>query len=301
MPFRVACPHCLLPCLAAEHHLAVPLACARCGKAFAVRPAAAVGPPRLDVGAATSAGRVRRRNEDSFLLHHLVCSTSDGRREVALMAVADGMGGHVAGCRASGLAVRALAGALAPVLGAATGGAPPSRLADAVADALQEANRAILRQAQSDPECRGMGATAATALIWDGRAVIGHVGDCRVYHHRGGVLTQLTRDQTLVARMVELRTLTPAEARAHPARNEVAQALGKCPELQPSRRELALAAGDWLVVACDGLHAHVDECDLEVELSNPAGSAALRARQLVESADRKGGSDNCTVVAVRCW
>ncbi len=167
--------------------------------------------------------------------------------------------------------------------------------------ALLEANRAVHRKAQGDPACKGMGATAAVVLVWGGRAVLGHVGDCRVYHQRGDRLTQLTRDQTLVARMVELGTLTPKEARSHPARNEVAQAVGKHTDLSPSRHDVSLMAGDWLIAATDGLHAHLEDADLQAETSRPAASAAERARRLTALSDERGGSDNCTVLCVRCY
>ena len=145
-----------------------------------------------------------------------------------------------------------------------------------------------------------MGATAAVVLIWGGRALVGHVGDCRVYHQRGDRLTQLTRDQTLVARMVELGTLTAREALTHPARNEVAQAVGKHTDLSPSRHEISLTAGDWLIAATDGLHAHLEDADLLAEAARPASSAAERARRLTALADERGGSDNCTVLCVYC-
>jgi protein phosphatase len=114
-------------------------------------------------------------------------------------------------------------------------------------------------------------------------------------------LTQVTRDQTLVARMVELGKLTPAEALVHPQRNEVTQAVGKHTQLLPAAYPLRLSAGDWLVVACDGLHAHVDEPMLRAALMPASASAGNLAQQLVDLANQRGGSDNCTVVAVRCW
>ena len=92
-----------------------------------------------------------------------------------------------------------------------------------------------------------MGATAAVVFVWDGEVRIAHVGDCRVYHHHAGKLTQVTTDQTLVARMVELGTLTPEEAKSHPSRNEVTHAVGKYPTLEPARHQLRLEPGDRFV------------------------------------------------------
>src|SRR5262249_58425382 len=112
---------------------------------------------------------------------------------------------------------------------------------------------------QSDPACKGMGATAAVAALVDGEGHVSHVGDCRVYHFSGGRLAQVTRDQTLVARMVELGTLTAEEARTHPQRNEVTQAVGRYPDLQPASHRLRLGAGGWLGGASDGLHPPAGE------------------------------------------
>jgi protein phosphatase len=143
-----------------------------------------------------------------------------------------------------------------------------------------------------------MGATVAAILIVDGRAVIGHVGDCRVYHHSGEEWRQITRDQTVVARMVELGQLSEAEAKTHPSRHEVAQAVGRHPELEPAIYEVNLATGDWLLAASDGLHAHVGSETLQDALESTPAALAL-AHRLVRLADENGGSDNCTVGAIR--
>jgi protein phosphatase len=296
----------------ADQHLGVPVQCALCGRPLIARHPVPTVPPtvevpaaplRLDVGAATSAGRVRKRNEDSYLVQHLAWSNRDERHECALLVVADGMGAYEAGDRASGLVIRELGTALARVLGGALA-APlpdgPAVLLGALRSALQEGNRAIYRLAQTEKGCKGMGATAAAVLVWDNQALVAHVGDCRVYHQRVGRLTQVTRDQTLVARMVDLGKLTPREALHHPARNEVAQAVGKQPDLDPSRYQVALAPGDWLLVACDGLHAHFDHAALQQEIGKAPPSALQFAQQLVHLVNQRGGSDNCTVLAVRC-
>ena len=146
-----------------------------------------------------------------------------------------------------------------------------------------------------------MGATAAVLIIWNGRVVIGHVGDCRVYHHHAGELKAVTKDQTLVNRMVELGQLRPEEAVGHPASNEVLQAIGTRTAIEPARYKLKLAPGDWLLVACDGLHGQVDDRALQKIVSKAPPSAALLANRLVDLADQSGGLDNCTVVAVRCY
>jgi protein phosphatase len=259
---------------------------------------------RLEIASATTRGLVRGRNEDSFLVQQMSWSNRDERHEIALVVVPDGMGGHEAGDEASGIVIRSALSALAPLLNSAPTGrfkdVTPATLAETIDYAIQEANRAVFRKAK-DPACKGMGATAALLLIWDLNVLIGHVGDCRVYHQRGGRLTLITKDQTLVARMVELGQLTPEEAAVHPARNEVMQALGKHFDIQPARYELKLVAGDWLIVATDGLHAHVEDAGLQDMVHRAHPSAPALANQLVETVNARGGSDNCTVVVVRCY
>jgi protein phosphatase len=257
-------------------------------------------PCRLAVGAATSRGRVRDRNEDRFLVQQLTWSEAKATHQVSLLVVADGMGGHNAGDEAAALVVRAVGRALGPVLSQALDGEPRQkalpRLAAVIDGALQEAHQAVARRAQQDARFKGMGATAAVVLAWDDRALVGYVGDCRVYHQRVDRLRQLTRDQTLVARMVELGQLSPKEAARHPGRNEVAQALGRHAHIEPGRAEVTLERGDWLVVCCDGLYAHVSDAALQ-EAVNVSLQAADLADQLVTMAHEGGGSDNCTVIA----
>jgi serine/threonine protein phosphatase PrpC len=269
--------------------------------AAAQEPAPSTGPPRLalEIGSATTTGRVRQRNEDCVLIQHLSCTKRDGRHELALLVVADGMGGYEAGDRASALIVRHIGEAFAPVFArASTQLESADDLAGLLQKTIKSANSAVLREAQTDAHCKGMGATLAALIVADDQVRIGHVGDCRVYHFHDGALKQVTRDQTLVARMVDLGTLTPQEARTHPQRNEVTQAVGKHTDIRPEPYQLQLEPGDWLIAASDGLHAHVNEEGLLAAVLEGKSAAAL-AGHLVNLADEAGGSDNTSVVALR--
>src|SRR5262249_34586589 len=124
---------------------------------------------------------------------------------------------------------------------------------------------------------------------------------CRVYHFHASQLKQVTRDQTIVNRMVELGQLTKDEAAKNPARNEVLQAIGIRNSIEPEHYKLSLVAGDWLLVTCDGLHGQVDDRTIETTVARAPFSAGLLANRLVELANQAGGTDNCTAVAVRCW
>jgi protein phosphatase len=329
VPVQVRCPNCSALGLVADEYLGVPVLCGTCKRSFWVRsplaaPAAGTGadlatisaaspppapvsaaPVRFAVGGATSAGRVRTQNEDSFLAQQLTWAGHERRGESALVVVADGLGGHEAGEEASDLVVRTAGGALLALLAdealGRRGLTGPRAITDAIESALQEANREVRARARQESKRKGMGATAAVVVAREREARVGHVGDARVYHQRGDRLTQVTRDQTLTARMVELGQLSPEEALAHPARNDVYQAIGPHANLKPAHYEVKLAAADWLIVASDGLHAHVDADDLQRLVARAEPSAANLAAALVDLANQKGGSDNCTVVVVRCY
>jgi protein phosphatase len=262
------------------------------------------GPRQVSAGGATSQGMVRDRNEDRFLILHLLWSASEDCHEVCLMAVIDGMGGHQAGDKASSMGIRTMAMHLSPILAGIMQGpnidAGKAVLTRHLDRAIQEAHSAIAKRAETDSSCKGMGATGAVVLVWNDLAFIRHVGDCRVYHLHGGELKQVTRDQTLVERMVELGQLTRAEAEKHPNRNEVRQAFGKRGVLEPSQHEVLLMAGDKLVIACDGLTNHVDDATLASVVSGWTGTSSELASRLVDMANEGGGSDNCTVVVASC-
>jgi protein phosphatase len=263
-----------------------------------VTPPCAPGPCHLTIGGATSVGRGRERNEDRFQTCQWSWNDSADTHEVAVLVVADGMGGGNAGDEAAVLTVQTVMSHLSPLTLRIASGLKRDGgiIAAAVEKSLREANRVVHQQANSEARYKGMGATAAVVVIWDGWAFFSHVGDCRVYLCRGAKLSQLTEDQTLVARMVALGQLTAEEATHHEARNEVTQAIGTRPAIEPSRSDHALARGDFLVLACDGLTAHLETPIVQQVLNRPGVTAQYGANQLVTMADEAGGSDNCTVV-----
>jgi PPM family protein phosphatase len=288
---RAVCPSCKQACRVPPELAGALVRCPGCQKPFTT------APPELSlrIATATSVGKARQRNEDAALVLQAAWSARGERHEAALVVVADGMGGHNAGDRASAVAIGAVAAALAPRLAAFASGEPWSDdLAEAVDLALWEANRAILRVADEEEGCHGMGATAVAVLLLDGKAALCHVGDCRAYLLSGGTLSLLTEDQTLARRMLAMGTITEAELERHEAGGQVAQALGRQYDLEPSRRLLSLAAGDVLLLCCDGLHGQVSD-----EAIKPVLAGDDAAARLVRMADDAGGQDNCTVAIVR--
>lgn len=258
---------------------------------------------RLDVAAWTSTGFVRSGNQDAFAIMHETDAADDEFAERAVVIVVDGLGGHEGGELAAALAIATMRTALldSGLFRRASNAAPLEANAckEAVAAAVREANRRIYEAAQLPEQGKpGMGCTADLVYIDGPRVFVGHVGDSRTFHLRDGKLMQLTRDQTLVERMVELGQLTPEEARQHPRRSELLQALGGQADVVPEICQTALKPGDWLVVCSDGLTLHVGPEALTTLLAT-ASSAETAARRLVNLANLEGGADNITVAVVR--
>ena len=223
----------------------------------------------------TDIGRVRRQNEDAAWM--------DESRGV--FAVADGMGGHLAGEVASSMAmdaVRELAGSDArPGIGARR-------------RAVQRAPNAILAHAGPHGECAGLGTTLS--LMWRaGRFMyIAHVGDSRIYRLRDGSLEQITQDHSLVAELVRAGLITAEEARRHPRRNIITRALGTQGDNTPDLLAADNRPGDLWLLCTDGLTGMVPDDEIErTLLSLPLEEAADRLLGLALEA---GGSDNVTLI-----
>jgi PPM family protein phosphatase len=225
----------------------------------------------------TDPGRVRRRNEDAFVV------------DPPLFAVADGMGGAQAGEVASRLAAAAFreyreADELAPE--------------ERVQAIIKEANRRIYDRARTDSEVSGMGTTVTAALLTDGRVVIGHVGDSRAYRIRNGRLEQLTDDHSLVADLMRSGRLTAEEAEGHPQRSVITRALGTDPDVDVDTLVIEVEAGDLFLLCSDGLFTMVSDSEV-LQTVERAATLDKAARDLVRAANTGGGEDNVTVVLFR--
>jgi protein phosphatase len=230
----------------------------------------------VTVGVQTDVGRVRQGNEDSYLL------------EDPIYAVADGMGGHIAGDVASATAVDVIAE-----------GARAEHPQDgpALAELVVRANEAIWDKARSDPALRGMGTTCTLLMIDGAIAHIAHVGDSRAYMLRDGELTQLTEDHTLVERMVREGRLSAEEAANHPQRSVITRALGVDQNVQVDVLREQLVKGDRILLASDGLTSMVDTGAIGEVLAGE-DDPQTAADRLVEIANAAGGEDNVTVLVV---
>jgi protein phosphatase len=241
---------------------------------------------KLVVAALSDVGLIRTRNEDSLLV----------RPEKRLFAVADGMGGHVAGEVASALAV----GTLDDVLDAGIMEQSPEVVAGRLVAAVRGANDRILEHGRNEPETRGMG-TTLTAVAFSriaSRCALVHVGDSRAYRLRGRRLELLTTDHTWVQEQVDAGRLAPEEARGHPYSNVLSRVLG-LPELDLVQESiLDVEPSDLFLLCSDGLTAMLDEPTIHAVLSGN-GDLHTAANELVRAANAGGGVDNVSVVLVR--
>ena len=224
----------------------------------------------------TDVGRVRERNEDA-------CFAGDH-----VFAVADGLGGHRAGEVASDLALGSVR---------ALDQTEPRAAAKGVAEAVRKGNRAVHDRAETDDSLRGMGTTMTAVVISGNTAFIAHVGDSRCYLIRGGAITQLSRDHTLVARMVSEGRLTPEQAEAHPQRSVLTRALGADKEVDVDESRITLIDGDRLLLCSDGLTGMLGDDEIRDEVAAGADLDEI-CRRLVDAANERGGQDNITVVLI---
>jgi PPM family protein phosphatase len=250
--------------------------------------------PELDIGQATDVGRVRESNEDALLALELP--------PAALVAVADGLGGHAAGEVASALAVQTLREAFERAAGEASSaspGEPAGSPGEALRRAFERANGAVWEAALADPARAGMGTTLVAALVRaDGRVTIANVGDSRAYLLAGGRARLLTRDHTWVAEQVAAGALSEGEARRHPYRNVLVRCIGADAAVRVDVSEdVRLEPGVALVLVSDGVTAYLEGPDLARELG-AAATAQEVAERLVGQAVRRGGADNATAVVV---
>lgn len=262
------------------------------------------GKVRIDLATWTTTGIVRGGNEDATSVHHAIVQRADETHEAVLAILADGMGGTAAGEVAAALAVESLRTSLTQQKPFSDPDYPHAveagAVADAIAAALHEANRFVGAAAKSGTGRPGMGCTAEVVYCDGQMLVVGHVGDSRVYRLHLGEFRQLTRDHTLVNRLVEEGVLTAEEAEVHPRRSELQQAIGCMPEILPDVLTVSLDAGDWVLICSDGLTNQIKPAVIQSTLER-SPSAESAARRLVNLANLDGAIDNTTAVVLRAY
>ena len=249
---------------------------------------------RIQAGARTDLGRVRKNNEDCYEIEPAL----------NLYVLSDGMGGQAHGEVASKLAVQTIVthcqqaenSRATPIFGEPQ--PDVSERTNRLTSAIHLANRKVYEAAAANAEQNGMGATIVAAWIEGQRLSLAHVGDSRAYLLRAGSLDQLTADHSLVAEKVRVGILTPQEADASELQSVLTRAVGTNATIQVDADEQMLLGGDSLLLCSDGLTRMVTDPEIASTLLTST-SAQEAADRLIELANDYGGLDNVTAIVMR--
>ena len=271
----------------------------------------------LEAYAATHVGRVRKGNEDNYLMMDVpACMLSFSRQgsedsvqvdsqrmEVgvkgAVLAVSDGMGGALAGEVASRLAVETVADKFLKDENLYSEFGHQDRLLTLLFESAVAANETIFTQGRSDAKFQGMGATFTGAIVTPDSVEIVQVGDSRAYLIRESGIHQLTKDQSLVQQLIDTNQLSAEEAETHALRNVILQALGAQFEVFPVTARLLPNDGDILMLCSDGLSNKVASSDLQKIVLDNRDDLGRACRKLIDTANDNGGEDNITVILAK--
>ena len=252
---------------------------------------------RLAVGASSDPGIKRRDdpNEDSILAVQGMCHNRTDLLPFGLFVVADGMGGHANGREASRLAIKTISDVVMPaVLRNAEG---EEIFTEILSEGAHRANLALYQRNRQQSEDQFMGTTLNAALVVGTTACVVNVGDSRTYLYRkGDSLSQITRDHSVVARLVEEQAIRPEEVYTHPRRNEIYRCLGEHASVKVDSFTVPLQVRDCLLLCSDGLWEMVRDPDIEQILKSSRPHASQAAALLTQAALNRGGVDNVSVI-----
>jgi len=263
-------------------------------------------PVRVSVFAKTDVGRTRDHNEDCFIVADLSRNNASLQPEVrdhevgpkgTLFMVADGMGGAASGEVASDMATKTV---FNHMMTAWIGDkeSTPQQFAFRLKEAVEKANQQIHQFAKDHPENRGMGTTTTAVGVLSSHVYLTQVGDSRCYLVRGGAATQLTKDQSLMQRLVDAGELTEEEAEKSERRNIILQALGPDPKVRVDLTHQDVRKGDAIVLCSDGLSGQVKKDEIARIVSQNKELMEI-CSDLIELANQRGGPDNITVIVAR--
>ena len=254
----------------------------------------------------TDVGRTREHNEDTFAVADLTTMNASLQPEVrthvtgsrgTLFMVADGMGGAAAGEVASAMATEIVLAEM-DKRWRNSDDEDPEMFAHSLRVATEVANTKIHAYAAAHPENRGMGTTATIVGLLKDTVYVCQVGDSRAYLVRDGVCSQITKDQSLMQKLVEAGEMTAEEAEVSERRNIILQALGPEPTVKVDLTSQQVKRGDTLVVCTDGLTGQVRANEI-AEVVNAEQDLVQVCKTLIDLANEGGGPDNITVVAAR--
>ena len=264
----------------------------------------------VELFAKSDVGRVRRGNEDNFLVLDLsteqTWTGADGATppqkltsfelgaKGLVLVVSDGMGGALAGDVASRMAVDSVRQML---MGEGEASCEPDvDLVECLKSATHYANLSIHLKSQEDSRCAGMGATFTGAAIRGDSLDLVQVGDSRGYVIRKDHIRLATKDQSLVQQLVDVGQISESEAETHMFRNVILQALGAQSEVTPVTGRIRLRQGDLVLLCSDGLSGKLRAEDIQRLVLESKGDLSKACDMLIEEANNRGGEDNITVV-----
>jgi serine/threonine protein phosphatase PrpC len=263
----------------------------------------------------TDIGRRRESNQDHFLVADVARSIQIAGSSLPLEAgqrvygsplsrlilVADGMGGHQAGARASAQAIESVVHQLldCPEWFDLIDNEQLDQFALRIDRLFRAAHRSLETASKSDPNLKGMGTTLTLVYIAWPRMLVVHAGDSRCYLMRNGQLKVLTKDHTIASQLVTRGELREEDAASSPWGNMLWNVLGGGgTEVRPEMCTVDLKMEDWVLVCSDGLNKHLSDEEIQRHLIG-GGEPSYIAQQLIQSANEKGGVDNVTVVLTR--
>lgn len=233
----------------------------------------------------TDVGRVRSQNQD-----YVFASDTAVGRLANLFVVADGMGGHKAGDRASSSAVAVFVSNVKK--------SKDRNPVNIMRKALEKANANVYKEANSSKALRGMGTTIVSATIDKDTLYVANIGDSRLYLIRGNEIRQITRDHSLVEEMIRVGGITREEGRFHPDRNVITRAVGVRENVEADFFDEIVEEDDILLLCSDGLSNMVEDEEIK-EIINNAPELESAANRLVKKANENGGRDNITVLLAK--
>jgi serine/threonine protein phosphatase PrpC len=254
---------------------------------------------RLLVGQKSDVGQKRDLDEDSMFVMVSEGTYASAANQLALLVVADGMGGHEGGEVASKLAIQTLASDLLNTLFAqelAGQSLSDQDLQDRVIQAVQLANEQVYLERQK--RNTDMGTTLTLGILQDWVLYVAHVGDCRAYRFGENGLQQLTTDHSIVASMIAAGSAEPEEIYTHPQRSVIYRSVGDRPSVSVDWESFAVEPGDRVIICCDGLWEMIRNEGIEEVLmreSDPQTACEI----MVDQANIAGGLDNISIIVVQ--
>lgn len=239
----------------------------------------------------TNTGMIRDHNEDAYKLP-LDADASTLAAKGHLYVLADGMGGHQKGEVASAVTIETVNQEYYASVMPLEGSNSAEAIIEALSNAIGKANSQVLSATE------GGGTTVVAAVLYGDILVAMNVGDSRAYLLRDNELRQISKDHSLVQRLVEVGKITEEEALTHPRRNVLYQALGQGSEVDIHISSEALQDGDVVILCSDGLWGEVAEPEIK-EVLQKAASPLAAAKQLIDSANASGGPDNITAIIIQ--